>query len=87
MYIRSIWLSVNVYQLLLAFPVVCVDFTQTVYEAFEVNGFVQICVELEGELDDFLSVYLFTVPDTAQGMLFIRTTLCLLLYLHLCSSI
>ena len=74
----------------LAFPVVCVDFTQTVYEAFEVNGFVQICVELEGELDDYLSVYLFTVPGTAQGMLFIRTTLCFLLYdiyLHLCSSI
>ena len=64
-------MSVN--QLLLVFPGVCVNFTQTEYEAFEVDGFVEICVELEGELDDNVPIYLFTVPGTAQGMLFIRT--------------
>ena len=63
----------SVYQLLLVFPGVCVNFTQTEYVAYESNGFVEICVELEGELDDYVPIYLFTVPGTAQGMLFIRT--------------
>lgn len=54
----------------ISFPLAaCVNFTQVSYTAFEDDGFVQICVDLEGYIEDYLIVYLFTIPGTALGKL------------------
>ena len=46
---------------------VCVNFSQTQYDVMEMNGMVYICVELQGEIDDPVTVQLFTIPGTAEG--------------------
>ena len=46
---------------------VCVNFTRTAIRVREDDEYAEVCVELEGELDDLLSVYLFTIPGTALG--------------------
>ena len=45
----------------------CVNFSQSVYEVEESSGFAEICVDLDGTLEDYLTVYLFTIPGTATG--------------------
>lgn len=47
----------------------CVNFTQVAYIAAEQDGFVEVCVELEGEIEDYITVYLFSIPGTAAGKL------------------
>lgn len=36
----------------------------------ESKGYVEICVELDGYIEDYLSVGLFSVPGTAVGKCF-----------------
>ena len=45
----------------------CVNFSQSVYEVQETSGSVDICIDLDGTLEDYLTVYLFTIPGTATG--------------------
>ena len=44
-----------------------VNFSQSVYEVEESSGFAEICVDLDGTLEDYLTVYLLTNPGTASG--------------------
>ena len=45
----------------------CANFSQSVYEVKESSGSVEICVDGNGILEDYLTVYLFTIPGTATG--------------------
>ena len=54
------------------------------YTAFEDDGFVQICVDLEGYIEDYLTVYLFTIPGTALGKLSLTIYFNGLLRKHIC---
>lgn len=49
------------------FAAACVNFSQSVYEVQESSGSVEICVDVDGILEDYLTVYLFTIPGTATG--------------------
>ena len=44
-----------------------VDFSQSVYEVNESNGSVEICVELNGTPENYLTVSLYSIPGTATG--------------------
>ena len=53
---------------LLCLPIAaCVNFTQSSYRAIEDDEYAEICLELEGEIEDYVTVYLFTIPGTALG--------------------
>ena len=47
----------------------CVNFSQPVYEVLESSMFVEICVDLEGSLEDLVIVNLLTIPGSATGKL------------------
>ena len=51
------------------FAAACMDFSQSVYEVLESSSFVEICADLQGSLEDYLTAYLFTVPGSATGKL------------------
>jgi len=48
---------------------VCVNFTQNEYTVIEESGVAQICIELFGELEDSVSVKLFTIPNAVTNAL------------------
>ena len=48
-------------------PAACVNFSQSVYRVEESVGSVEVCVDLDGTIEDYLTVYLFTIPGTATG--------------------
>ena len=49
----------------------CVNFTESSIRVREDDEYATICVELTGQLQDDLSVYLFTIPGTALGKYYI----------------
>ena len=52
------------------FPIlseICADFVGAPYTVDENSGVVSICVEVTGQLEDSVSVKLFTIPVTANG--------------------
>ena len=45
----------------------CVRFSQLTYEVSEEDGFAEVCIVLEGDIEDYISVYFFTIAGTAIG--------------------
>ena len=58
----------RVFKSLSTYPLAaCVNFSQSVYRVEESVGSVEVCVDLDGTIEDYLTVYLFTIPGTATG--------------------